>query len=385
MAIACAASSSTGLPSSPDRRGHTELPCEARPAPQPPASIEPGLELPPLGPVILKPNVTLAEPPERRITTHPGFVAGVIDGLVEAGVEAARIQLVEALPADDASGSESLAASGYSEVMQSRGVSFSLTDWADATDVHVPGGVVHRRLPINSIVLRGSLFLNIPVAKCHNLCCTTLCIKNLMGIVKTPFRHFCQEQSVEKPFSDDLWRVTATGLSRFEDRFTNKLCDLLELLRNTGMARLSIVDGLVGRDGTGFNEGENRPLGWTLIGENEVHVDTVATYLMGLNPEMTPYLRVAANRGLGTNRVADIEVVDLATGMILADGSLAGLVAKMPFTPISPLPGGYYSRFRRDGSVVPWRLDHVNAQREADGLAPVEVETPPPELARFDS
>ena len=139
------------------------------------------------------------------------------------------------------------------------------------------------------------------------------------------------------------------------------------------MPRLCVVDGLIGRDGTAFNEGENHPLGWTLLGRNEVHVDAVGTYLMGLDPLATPYLKFAAERGLGTNRVEEIEVVDLETGKILTGGALQGLRSKQVLMPVSPCEGGYYSRFRADGSVVPWRIDRVNRQRKADGLEPVPL------------
>ena len=45
-----------------------------------------------------------------------------------------------------------------------------------------------------------------------------------------------------------------------------------------------------------------------------------------------------------------------------------------PLMPISRCADGYYSRFRADGSAVPWRIDQVNKQRIKDGLEPVPVE-----------
>ena len=117
------------------------------------------------------------------------------------------------------------------------------------------------------------------------------------------------------------------ALSLFEDRFYHKLCDLLVALRGLGMPRLSVVDGLVGRDGTAFNEGANYPLGWALAGVNEVHVDAVATYLMGLDPQATPYLQFAHARGLGTIDPEGIEVVDLASGTALNGAALGRAAA----------------------------------------------------------
>ena len=180
--------------------------------------------------------------------------------------------------------------------------------------VPVPGGVVFEAYPIYRDVTDCAFFFNVPLAKCHNLGCTTLAIKNLMGILARPERHLCHIQDIDRPYENGIWRLTESGLSLFEDRFYHKLCDLVAALRSLKIPRLCMVDGLVGRDGTAFNEGENHPLGWTLIGENEVHVDAVATYLMGLDPEKTPYLRFAALRGLGSNRLDEIEVVDLACG-----------------------------------------------------------------------
>ena len=59
------------------------------------------------------------------------------------------------------------------------------------------------------------------------------------------------------PVEDGIWRLTETGLSLFEDRFYHKLCDTVAALRALGKPQLCVVDGLIGRDGTAFNEGEN--------------------------------------------------------------------------------------------------------------------------------
>ena len=41
--------------------------------------------------------------------------------------------------------------------------------------------------------------------------------------------------------------------------------------------------------------------------------------------------------------------------------------------PIARYEGGYYNRYRADGSVVPWRIDDVNEQRLADGLEAIAL------------
>jgi hypothetical protein len=141
-----------------------------------------------------------------------------------------------------------------------------------------------------------------------------------------------------------------------------------------------VVDGLVGRDGTAFNEGDNYPLGWSVAGVNEVHVDAVATYLMGLDPQQTPYLQCAHERGLGAIDIDAIEVVDLESGAALAGAALAAVRPPSALMPLCRLKrengqSGYYKRFRQDGSAVPWQLDKVNDQRREDGLEPIAYES----------
>ncbi len=333
--------------------------------------------LPAAGTVLLKPNATVLYPPEKRIITHPGFVGGLLDALRDCGVSAERMVVADGQSGENPTAGHTWELCGYRAMVEARGVRLAeMNTDEDARVVEVSGGVVYEQYPLYREVTDCAFFFNVPLAKCHNLGCTTLSIKNLMGIIAKPERHLCAIQVVDEPCAEELWRLTESGLSLFEDRFYHKLCDLLVALRGLEIPRLSVVDGLVGRDGTAFNEGANYPLGWALAGVNEVHVDAVATYLMGLDPQATPYLQFAYARGLGTIDPREIEVVDLASGTALNGAALAKLRPAAPLMPIARLnQGNYYKRFRTDGSAVPWRLDDVNAQRQQDGLAPVPYES----------
>ena len=331
------------------------------------------LDLPEVRPggVVLKPNATVLFPPEIRIITHPGFVGGLVDALIEKDVVPGRIVVADGQSGEQPEQGRTWVSTGYQPMVDDRGASLLELNNRESRSVPVPDGTVYRNFEVHRAVTDCSLLINVPVAKCHNLGCTTLSIKNLMGIVAKPQRHLCSVQEIDKPLGDDLWRLTEDGLSQFEERFYHKLCDLVTALRSLGMPRLNVVDGLIGRDGTAFNEGQNHLLGWTVAGANEVHVDTVATYLMGLAPERTPYLRFASRRGLGTNRTDEIEVFDLENGERISSEELRALRSPKPLMPISRSGDGYYDRFRADGSVVPWRIDDVNVQRKKDGLEPI--------------
>lgn len=331
------------------------------------------LALPKEGTVLLKPNATVLFPAKKRIVTHPGFLAGMADALGEKGVDAGRLVVADGQSGEQPEDGKTWKGAGYTEMADSRRLTLTELNDRPSRNVPVPGGVAFDAYPIYRDVTDCAFFFNVPLAKCHNLGCTTLAIKNLMGILARPERHLCHIQDVDRPYEGDIWRLTESGLSLFEDRFYHKLCDLVSALRSLNIPRLCMVDGLVGRDGTAFNEGDNYPLGWTLIGQNEVHVDAVATYLMGLDPETTPYLRFAALRGLGSNRLDEIEVVDLACGGTMDEQALEGVRSKETLMPIARYADGYYNRYRADGSVVPWRIDDVNRQRSADGLAPIAI------------
>lgn len=334
------------------------------------------LPVPDAGTVVLKPNATVLYPADKRIIVHPGFLAGLIESFGAKGVEPGRIEVGDGQSGEYPDEGHTWKLTGYTDAISGAGAVLLPFNDTPVRDIEVNDGVTYDRYPIYTAVADCAFFVNVPVAKCHNLGCTTLTIKNLMGVLGRPERHLCNTQDVDLPVGEEaLWRLGDSGLSVFEERFYHKLCDLLVAVRSLGMPRLSAVDGLIGRDGTAFNEGDNYPLGWSVVGVNEVHVDAVATWLMGLESERTPYLQFAAERGLGRIRIDEIDVVDLSTGDLMDTAALQATRRPQPLMPIARSQGGYYARFRDDGSAVPWRIDDVNAQRERDGLEPVPVRT----------
>ncbi|MFH1566755.1 MAG: DUF362 domain-containing protein [Gemmatimonadota bacterium] len=329
------------------------------------------LELPATGSVLINPNITISCDPDSRIITHPGFAAGIVEALIEKGVAAERLVVVEGHGGGDPEGWAR--ATGYEAALAPYGLRLVDLNVSEGVRVPVPGGVVFASLEFAREVTECAYYVNAPVAKCHNLIFTTLCMKNTQGTVKSPQRHMCGVQQEDEAFLEELGGLTPRGVSLHEERFCHKQSDLIAARRILPAPRLCVVDGLIGRDGTGFREGTNRPLGWTLIGGNEVHVDTVGTYLMGLDPARTPYLQVAAERGLGTCRIEGIEVVDLHRGRRLTGPELAAHRSDPVLMPLSQVNGGYVPRFLADGTVVPWALDRVNEWRAKRGQEPLAV------------
>jgi uncharacterized protein (DUF362 family) len=88
-----------------------------------------------------------------------------------------------------------------------------------------------------------------------------------------------------------------------DELYANRACDTLLAVH----PMVSIVEGVLARGGTGYRRGTDVLANTLIAGINPVHVDAVATYLMGQDPNRPNYLRLAAERGLGTRDPAAVE------------------------------------------------------------------------------
>jgi hypothetical protein len=83
------------------------------------------------------------------------------------------------------------------------------------------------------------------------------------------------------------------------------MVDLLTLVK----PGLAIIDGTIGQEGLGPMQGDPVELGIIIAGKDLVAVDTVACTIMGFDPEEIPLIVAAADAGLGTSDLNNIEVV----------------------------------------------------------------------------
>jgi len=321
--------------------------------------------LPAEGNIVIKPNVTVPSDPEAGIIVHPDFVGGLLDSLIARAIRRERLYVIEGHIARNEAGRLTWDVTGYTKMAETRGVALLEVDDDRIVDVPVPEGVVYNALPLSATLAEASIIINVPIAKCHNLALTTLAVKNMMGMVAEPSRHFCTVQSVDDDVADRLMEVTPEGLSFREERWCHKVCDLASAVKRLPGKNLHVVSGILGRDGTGFGTGNNYLLNIIAASENPVHVDAVVTYLMGIDPMKTPYLNIAMERGMGTNRIEEIEVIDLRSGSRISMGELAASVHSPAFVPLARSQGGYQPRFREDGTLEPWmRCIHKRPQRQ---------------------
>ncbi len=278
--------------------------------------------------VTLKPNVVSGVSPDSGITVHPEFLRGVVDHLTGRGIAASTISVAEGGGGED---SRDMAVHynnvGFDIVAEETGFNLVDLNADDFVRVDIPDGVVFQQMPIGKTVWDpDAFFINIPKMRTHNFGITTISLKNLQGIV-VPLeeRHMC---TMFPRYSGDRGGVeVSNGDIDTHERWAHKICDI-SLARTPDF---NIVDALIPRDGTGFNNGTNRPMGLTLASVNQTAVDTIGTALLGIDPAEVTYLRVAGTRGMGPNRVEDIRVLELIDGELQERASIRELVADPPF------------------------------------------------------
>jgi uncharacterized protein (DUF362 family) len=273
--------------------------------------------------VAIKPNVTSGErfaDPDSGITTHPGFVHGLVDYLARQGTPPHRVTVVEDPRNTDDNRPRHWAGTGYDRLARETGARLRCPTTCTCVRKTVPRPQAHSDLSVNRLAAApGTVLLNVPKMKTHNLAITTLGMKNLMGLVNVFDRHYCLQAWEELPeavraerrprrewFTGEMHAAWQLGLAR-------RLVDTAQVLTPA----LTIVEGIVAREGTGFQRGMNHPLGLVVAGTNLVAVDSLASYLMGFDPRELAYLRLAAACGLGENAVERLRVYTAVGGELL--------------------------------------------------------------------
>ena len=221
--------------------------------------------------VLLKPNLLYGKSPEKVVTTHPSVVRGVIQIVREAG----GIPLIGDSPSIGslARAAEKAGLKTVADEMKCPLVEFNRPILTSKVERKI-----FKQLEIDQAVLDADVIINLPKWKTHTQMVLTLGVKNLFGCVPGP----------RKP----LWHLRA-GESR--ETFAQILLDVYRAVQPS----LTILDGVVGMEGSGPGSGDPIPLGLILASRDALSVDLVVCDLLGIPRKSIPTNQVALEDGRG--------------------------------------------------------------------------------------
>lgn len=131
----------------------------------------------------------------------------------------------------------------------------------------------------------GRDILHLPTVKTHGHSTTTGAIKNAFGGLLKEVRHYAHKYMHEV------------------------LVDLMIMQQEIHPHVFAVMDGTVCGNGAGPRTMEPVVKNLLLASADSVAIDAVAAKLMGFDPLSIPYLRMATEKGLGTARTDEVELV----------------------------------------------------------------------------
>lgn len=225
--------------------------------------------------VLLKPNLLYGKRPEKAVTTHPSVVKAVIGLVREAG----------GLPfIGDSPGIGS--AIGVAEKAGIRKVADEMG--CPIIEFNRPvlslerKGWIFKQIEVDQAVFEADVLINLPKWKTHGQMFLTLGIKNLFGCIPGARKAMWHLKAGEDPY-----------------RFAQILVDLYRIIR----PRLTILDGIVGMEGSGPNSGDPVPLGLLLASPDPLGLDQVVCDLLGIPRRALLTNCVALEQGLGGEEI----------------------------------------------------------------------------------
>lgn len=252
-------------------------------------SMQLGRQLNPAMTFGIKPNLVLAKPSESGATTDPQVTAGIIEYLLDHGCS--RITIMESSWLGDST-TRAFAKCGYEALSQRYGV--PLVDLK--RDSTYRCRVDDLDLDICRTPTDVDFLINVPVLKAHCQTHLTCALKNLKGCIP----------DTEKR------RYHTLGLHR-------PIAALNKALRQS----LVVVDGIIG-DLTFEEGGTPVTMDRVIAGQDPTAVDAYCASLLGLSLEQVPYIKMAADLGVGTSEYS-ITALNSGSEASLHTGSIGHL------------------------------------------------------------
>lgn len=269
--------------------------------------------------VLIKPNISVAQPSGSGIVTDARVVRGVAL-LVHEAAPGARILIAEgaggwrSTQPTDRQGQplqvdpprwgrrrmrDGFEIGGYRQVVEElrgQGVDIDCFDlnFDPAYTLEVPGGAMaDPNYDVASAIVDADAWINCPVTKTHGpkITCS---MKNQFGILPGTIYGWSKAKGTAN-------HAGMPHLPALIDEF------MVDLWLTTRMD-LNVVDGIVGHESGALQQGDEVRNNLVLAGRDPVATDLVAARLMGFNPDDMEFADLAFQRGMGPGRYEKVKV-----------------------------------------------------------------------------
>jgi len=234
--------------------------------------------LPQSGLIIVKPNLTLADPPP--VTTNVAAAEAVVEYC--SSHSRAEVAIGEGCGKGDTG--EVFEATGYAKLARARGIRLIDFNTEPSVTLNHPEAVQLSEFHM-PVIAQEAFIISLPILKDHCFTVTTIAMKNMFGLASRPFYEGCWNKS------------------KLHSPSTHKSVFDICLYKSPD---LSVVDANVALTGMHL-AGTPKELGLILASFDPVAVDAVGSELLGHDPAGIEYLRLA-NGPLGT--MEDIRLIE---------------------------------------------------------------------------
>lgn len=253
--------------------------------------------------VVLKPNMVEFDP-NGAINTHPAVVAAAIDAF--RSLDAREVIVAEG-PGHRRDTEYLLTASGLFGTLKERGMTFTDLNLDDIQHNRLLSHYTElENLYLPATIKNADLLVSMPKMKTHHWVGVTLSLKNMFGIM---------------PGSVYGWPKNVLHWSGIEN-------SIIDINSSLPVPQFAIVDGIVGMEGNGPIQGQAKPAGVLLFGQDMVAVDATASRLMGVDPQAVGYL-AEAGKFLGNIQAGHIQQVGEPVEQLQQDFRLLASFQKM--------------------------------------------------------
>lgn len=220
--------------------------------------------------VLVKPNIGWSVSPERAANTNPQLVKRIIQQCYTAG---AKTVYVFDNTCDD--WIECYETSGIKKAVEEAGGKMvPANDESHYREIQVKNGKKLKSVKVHERALDADVFINVPVLKSHGATTVSLGMKNHMGIVWD--RRYWHKNDLQQCIADFAISFRKPDLT---------VIDGYRVLSKRGPRGVTVEDVTLTKS--------------LILSRDCVAADAAACKVFGVEPETVPYIKMAADAGIG--------------------------------------------------------------------------------------